>query len=189
MRLYHTGKLEIREPDIRIGRKNADFGQGFYLTPDLEFTLRWASTSSVVNEYELDESGLNVLRFVRDADWFRYIFENRRARDTATSDLVIGPIANDTIFDTYGIISSGFLQTEDAMKLLMIGPEYTQVTVKTEKALSRLRWIRSFHIDKMDPDARKAEQNAYYEIFAEVTEEILRQHNKEMHDGTSVKQC
>ncbi len=186
MRLYHTGKLEIREPDIRIGRKNADFGQGFYLTPDLEFTMRWASTASVVNEYELNENGLTVLRFVRDAEWFRYIFDNRRARDTAISDLVIGPIANDTIFDTYGIISSGFLKTEDAMKLLMIGPEYTQVAIKTEKAASRLRWIRSFHIDKMDAEARKEEQDAFSEAFAEITEEILKQHaDTEMHGGTS----
>lgn len=32
MLLYHTGYQEIREPDIHHGRKNADFGQGFYLT-------------------------------------------------------------------------------------------------------------------------------------------------------------
>ena len=30
------------DPDITIGRKNADFGQGFYLTDDLDFTRRWA---------------------------------------------------------------------------------------------------------------------------------------------------
>ena len=42
MRLYHTGAVEIREPDILRGRKNADFGQGFYLTPDMEFARRWA---------------------------------------------------------------------------------------------------------------------------------------------------
>ena len=37
MKLYHAGKEEIREPDIYLGRKNADFGQGFYLTHDREF--------------------------------------------------------------------------------------------------------------------------------------------------------
>ena len=36
MRLYHTGYEEIREPDIHHGRKNADFGQGFYMTADEE---------------------------------------------------------------------------------------------------------------------------------------------------------
>ena len=34
MKLYHTGNAEIRKPDIFLGRENADFGQGFYLTPD-----------------------------------------------------------------------------------------------------------------------------------------------------------
>jgi hypothetical protein len=34
MKLYHTGRTEIREPDIGHGRKNADSGPGFYLTPD-----------------------------------------------------------------------------------------------------------------------------------------------------------
>ena len=60
MRLYHTGYEEIREPDIHHGRKNADFGWGFYLTPDREFTYRWARDNAVVNEYELDENGLDM---------------------------------------------------------------------------------------------------------------------------------
>ena len=40
MILYHTSDQVIQHPDIRYGRKNADFGQGFYLTPDREFTHR-----------------------------------------------------------------------------------------------------------------------------------------------------
>ena len=46
MKLYHTGREEIREPDIRRGRRNADFGQGFYLTPDREFARRWGSSAA-----------------------------------------------------------------------------------------------------------------------------------------------
>ena len=29
--------------------------------------------------------------------------------------MIIGPIANDTIFDTFGILSSGFLKPEEAL--------------------------------------------------------------------------
>ena len=79
MRLYHTGNIRIQVPDLHIGRKNADLGQGFYMTPDREFTYRWAGPESVVNEYELDESGLMIHRFTRSEAWFQYIFENRRA--------------------------------------------------------------------------------------------------------------
>ncbi|MBR1440808.1 MAG: DUF3990 domain-containing protein, partial [Lachnospiraceae bacterium] len=52
MKLYHTSDREIREPDVHYGRKNADFGQGFYLTPDREFTYRWAVADAVVNIYD-----------------------------------------------------------------------------------------------------------------------------------------
>ena len=34
LRLYHAGFQVIPSPDVRYGRKNADFGQGFYLTAE-----------------------------------------------------------------------------------------------------------------------------------------------------------
>ena len=83
-----------------------------------------------------------------------------------------GPIANDTIFDTFGIISSGYLEAADAMKLLMIGPEYTQVVLKTEEAAGRLRWIGVETITGMDGESRRAEQQ-YQAVFAETMERIL----------------
>lgn len=173
MILYHTGTLEIRNPEIDHGRKNADFGQGFYLTPDREFTYRWAGADAVVNEYELDLCDLQVHRFSRDEAWFDYLFHNRRGRDALTADVVIGPIANDTIFDTLGIISSGFLAPAEAMKLLMIGPEYTQVAIKTERAARQLKWLRSEKITKLDAEVRGAEAEAYADAFAAAMQEVL----------------
>lgn len=172
MKLYHTSDREIRNPDIHIGRQNADFGWGFYLTPDKEFTYRWASDNAVVNEYELDEEGLDIHVYARSVDWFQYIFHNRRFEDGLNSDVVIGPIANDTIFDTLGIITSGYLKPEDALKLLMIGPEYTQLAIKTEKALAQLRWIKSEHIHRLDKATLKFEQEAYQEAFVAELERI-----------------
>ncbi len=166
MILYHTSDRVIDNPDIHYGRKNADFGWGFYLTPDKDFTYRWARENAVVNLYELDEKDLDIHTFVRDTEWFRYIFDNRRVRDNLTSDVIIGPIANDTLFDTYGIITSGYLKDEDALKLLMIGPQYTQVAIKTPKALSKLRFISSEKIEKIDPVRLKKEQDAFREEFA-----------------------
>ena len=46
MLLYHTGPVEIRQPDIRYGRKNADFGQGFYLTSSREQAQSFAKIST-----------------------------------------------------------------------------------------------------------------------------------------------
>ncbi len=175
MILYHTSDREIRNPDIRYGRKNADFGQGFYLTPDRDFTYRWAGKDDVVNVYDLDETGLDLHTFSRSAEWFQYIFDNRRMKDSLTKDAVIGPIANDTIFDTLGIMSSGFLKPEDALKLLMIGPEYTQAAIKTEKAVKQLRFIKSEKIERITGEKRKLETDAYLEAFAQELEKLLNQ--------------
>lgn len=146
MLLYHTGFQEIRTPDVHHGRKNADFGQGFYLTADREFACRWArerkGMETVVNSYELDTEGLKILRLSRDRQWFDYIFANRYGgTDPVDADVIIGPIANDTIYDTFGIITSGFLKNDDALRLLLIGPEYHQTALKTEKAASQLQWL------------------------------------------------
>ena len=93
--------------------------------------------------------------------------------DDLSVDVVIGPIANDTIFETFGIISSGFLKPEDALKLLLVGPEYTQVAIKTEKAASRLKWRQSDRVARLEPGLRKAEQDAYDASFARILQEIV----------------
>ena len=138
----------------------------------MEFARRWAGADAIVNEYELDTDDLLIQSFRRDEDWFRYIFHNRRGLDRLSADLVVGPIANDTIFETFGVISSGYLKPADAMKLLMIGPEYTQVAVKTEKAVRQLRWLRSEAVSGTDAAHRKAEQDAYDAVFARLLLEI-----------------
>lgn len=145
--LYHTGYQEIREPDVHYGRKNADFGQGFYMTDDPEFAIRWAKerrgSDTVVNVYELETEGLKILRLTRDDVWFSYIFGNRAglADKYPEADVIVGPIANDTIYNTLGIFTSGFLKREETLKLLMVGPAYQQIVLKTEKAARNLTWI------------------------------------------------
>ena len=147
MLLYHTSDQEIREPDIHFGRKNADFGQGFYLTDDEAFACRWAKPRDgrlpVLNTYELETDGLQLHSFARDEDWFAYIYDNRRLKTDRypDADIIIGPIANDTLYDTLGIMTSGFLEAEEAMRLLMIGPEYRQIVIKTARAARQLHFL------------------------------------------------
>ena len=177
--LYHTGRLEIRKPDIHFGRKNADLGQGFYLTPDEAFARRWAKEQkdgqAVMNTYEMDLSGLKVFRFTRDLAWYDYLLANRSGRpDNLENDVIIGPIANDTLYDTLGIITSGFLSREEALKLLRIGPEYTQVVVKTEKAVQQLTWLSAQKLEEEETlhfqEVLKREQEAYQEAVGRALE-------------------
>ena len=186
MQLYHMGFQEIRTPDVHHGRKNADFGQGFYLTADAAFARRWAKErlgmQTVVNTYELDTEGLSVHRFTRSREWFEYIFANRSGSpDRLGADVVIGPIANDTIYDTFGIITSGFLKEEDALRLLLIGPEYLQIALKTEKAAAQLRWLSAEILTPEELGACRAlvsaEQSAYQELFAAEMQKIVDQQN------------
>ena len=153
MRCYHTGHRELRDPDIRIGRTNADFGQGFYLSPSEAFAGKWVreqkDLEAFVNTYELDLSGLRVLRLQRDADWFDYIFRNRAGLSDRYGeyDVIVGPIANDTIYNTFGVFTSGLLPKEQVLALLQIGPSFEQIVVKTDRARGQLRWLSSRTLD------------------------------------------
>jgi hypothetical protein len=182
MILYHTGFETIREPDVHYGRKNADFGQGFYLTADVDFAHRWArekkGVQTVINTYKFNIEGLKIRRFSRDAEWFRYIFGNRSGKpDELTEDVIIGPIANDTIYDTFGIITSGLLKPEDAMRLLMIGSEYHQIALKTRQAASALTWLSSEAILSESVAGYReivaAEEKEYQELFARELNQIM----------------
>ncbi len=181
MILYHTGFSEIRFPDIRHGRKNADFGQGFYLSADPAFSRRWAGSrrgqDTYINTYELRTERLTVKTFARDREWFEYISANRNGKEDALSgcDVIVGPIANDTIYDLFGITTSGFLTAEEALKLLSAGPEYTQVTLKTDRAAEALRFLSSEIISREEiegfRDAVKREEEAYQEQAARLMRE------------------
>lgn len=177
MRLYHVGFQTLADPDIRHGRKNADFGQGFYLSDDEEFAKRRAKrrrgSDTVLNVYELECDGLNIKRFSRDRAWFDYICANRNgARDTLTDcDVVIGPIASDTLYDTFGIITSDLLDPALSLELLQLGEVYMQIVIKTDRAREQLRFLSSRILDEAEVDryreAVSREEKAYQQRFTE----------------------
>ncbi len=181
MQLYHTGYHILREPDLRIGRKNADFGQGFYLSPDRDFAGRWAmehpGAEVFVNAYRLETNGLRVRQMSRDERWYEYIFRNRAGYGDSfpEDDVIVGPVANDTLYNTFGIFTSGLLEKETALRLLCVGPEFTQIAVKTERALSQLHWL-SAHVIPGEELRRfrtlaREEEERYQRLLAEAFEE------------------
>lgn len=177
MRCYHTGHHELRDPDIRIGRKNADFGQGFYLSPSDAFAGMWVreqkDLTAWVNAYELDLSGLKVLRLERDKTWFEYISRNRAGLSDRHGeyDVIIGPIANDTIYNTFGIFTSGLLPRDLALPLLQLGHCYEQIAVRTDKARRQLRWLSARTLERDELSSLRAallrEEEQYQTMLAE----------------------
>ena len=180
MRLYHAGPVIIRDPDPHHGRRNADFGQGFYLTSDEEFACKWAAgmrgEKTWINVYELSLDGLQVRRLIRGREWFETLYGNRHfMSDKIQADVVIGPVANDTLYDTMGILTSGLIGPEKAMRLLMIGPVYEQVVLRTVPAISRLTWIaaREFSVEEgRNLEARIREEEERYQ--REFAREMMR---------------
>lgn len=154
--LFHTGFQIIKTPDITAGRKNADFGQGFYLSENEEFSKRWARVrkgfDTFINYYELNTDGLSIKRLSKNEEWFDYISANRNGGSDAFSryDVITGPIANDTIYDMFGIITSGLLKKEIALSLLSAGPEYSQTVIKSEKAVSSLHFSKAEKISESE---------------------------------------
>ncbi|MBO6140521.1 MAG: DUF3990 domain-containing protein [Ruminococcus sp.] len=180
--LYHVGFYKLPHPDIHFGRKNADFGQGFYLSPDEQFVKRWARSQrgfdTYINKYELDTTGLVIKRLERNEEWFDCIFSNRNFKPDGLSqfDVITGPVANDTLYDTFGIITSGRLEGSVALALLKLGNEYIQTVIKTQKAADKLRFISarimsdeeiaSYHNTAAD------EEQEYQELFARELERL-----------------
>ena len=147
--VYHTGFAIVQTPDLQFGRSNTDFGQGFYLSDDLAFAGRWAKArkdlSVYLNTYRLALSGLKIKRFRRDAAWYDYIYANRAGRpDELTAyDAVIGLIACDTIYDTWGILTSGLIDKKVALQAYRLVPSYRQIVLKSAKAVSALQWVEA----------------------------------------------
>lgn len=184
LKLYHAGYCVIEKPDIYYGRKNADFGQGFYMSDSEEFAKRWIKqrndSTAYINCYELETDGLEIKTLERGAEWFEYIRANRALRPDSLSgyDVITGTVANDTIFDTLGFTTSGILTPGQALKALMTGPGYSQTVLKSERAASHLRFIKADIITHEESDRYAAalarEEEQFADIFFETVNRFLQ---------------
>ena len=86
--------------------------------------------------------------------------------------MIIGPIANDTIYDTWGILTSGLIDQETALRVFMLGPAYEQTVIKTEKAAAALHFISSQVLSHAEMEAYrdivKREEERFQEAFGKI---------------------
>ena len=108
--------------------------------------------NTIMSIYELDCSCLNIKEFKLEEEWFKYISNNRYFKEDYLKeyDVIIGPISNDTIYNLYGVITSGYLTSSQSLQILKIGNEYTQVVLKSPKAIDDLKFISSNIISSQD---------------------------------------
>ena len=118
--LYHGGYCEVSAPDISKCRKYKDFGQGFYLTTDIEQAKNFAKISlrkaidsgnisksdgkKIVSCYEFTSDNDLSVKYFETADkyWLHCIVGHRTERlfknvviEMKSYDIIGGKIAND----------------------------------------------------------------------------------------------
>lgn len=134
MRLYHGSNIIIEQINLSKCRPYKDFGQGFYLTAIKEQAEQMARRTSaiyggepIVTEFEFDESALSFLSVKMFKEWALFVMANRSRKNvqpTHDFDIVIGPVADDTIATLFRNFDDGIID----LPMLVQGLKYKKVS-------------------------------------------------------------
>lgn len=170
--LYHGSTDTINAPRLGLGKKNNDYGSGFYCTRERDLAGEWACKSlqsnGYINEYSINLKGLKVLDLTKYniLHWMALLVNNRTFTinkpirlqgkeyllenfliDTSEYDLIIGYRADDSYFS----FAEDFLDNsitvrhlESAMKLGKLGLQYVLIS---DKAFGNLAFTNSYFVD------------------------------------------
>ena len=165
--IYHGSKRIIENPIFGEGKKNNDFGLGFYCTENKDLAKEWAVNSldnGYSNEYKLNTEYLKILNLNCNEfsilNWIAILVEHRlfsittpiakRARQYLIDnfslnlnayDVIIGYRADDSCFDYADAFlnnSISVLQLANAMRLGKLGE---QIVIKSKYAFSCLEYV------------------------------------------------
>ena len=134
MIIYHGSNIAVEEPRLVKQERFLDFGFGFYTTTNKNQAIAFAekvarrrrSGAPAVSVYDIDEARAfaecSTLVFDSpDEKWLDFVQQNREGEYSGPSyDLIYGPVANDDVYTTFALYSSGVLskvQTLDALKI------------------------------------------------------------------------
>lgn len=153
MTLYHGTNADILEIDLAQSRIGKDFGVGFYLTNDRRVAERQAQRKFIstgegkprVYAYEYDEQeakSLHVKHFVGyTEDWAEFILSNRHNRSRQqvhAYDIVIGPIADDTVGYQIRRMEEGVINLQQFLEEIKFHTMTIQYMFATKQALLTL---------------------------------------------------
>ena len=158
--LYHGSYLEVSKPSVNVGRRNLDFGQGFYLTAIKQQAENWSTIIAsrrgrglvgVVSVFRFDETkvisdGFRFKRFESyDIEWLDYVVECRRGRDASLEyDVVEGGVANDSVIDTVEDYEKGIITAEQALGQLRYKEVNHQLCILNQQVIdSYLTFVES----------------------------------------------
>lgn len=154
MILYHGSNLTVLEPKLVAQNRFLDFGYGFYTTTNKvqaigfadKVTKRRKEGIPTVSIYEIDElkafEECSILRFdAPNEEWLDFVSENRAGNYSGKQyDFIYGPVANDDVYTTFTLYTSGVLTKEQTIEALKVKKLYNQLVLTFEKALSYLKF-------------------------------------------------
>lgn len=156
MTLFHGSHKAVANPLAKAGRKNLDFGQGFYLTSLETQAQEWAivvasrhgrSVAPVVSTYTFDrEQAINAgTRFkvfeAYDLEWLNYVVSCRQGKDYSDQyDVVEGGVANDNVIDTVEDYEKGIITVEQALGQLRYKKVNHQLCILNQDVIDH--WLR-----------------------------------------------
>ena len=176
--IYHGSKQIIEVPTFGLGRKNNDFGLGFYCTENKDLAKEWAVSSlndGFVNQYTLDTEHLNILNMNTPnytiLNWIAVLVEHplfsiktpvaRRAKqylienfgiNVNAYDLITGYRADDSYFDYAEAFLNNAITVEQLARAMQLGKLGEQIVIKSKYAFSKIKFI----------DFEVAEKEKYY---------------------------
>lgn len=154
MNIFHGSVVSVEKPEIRIGDRYLDFGFGFYTTTNKEQAIKWAEKQKnrkgcnigYISIYDFDiekaETELKIIRFEKaDKKRLEFVLENRKGECQEVYDIVIGPVADDGVYEIVRFYEMGVYDLKEALKRLKIEEMYNQILFHTEKSLAYLKFI------------------------------------------------
>lgn len=155
MILYHGSNVTVSKPKLIQQNRFLDFGFGFYTTTNKKQAISFADKvykrrkegDRVVNIYEIDEqkafAECSVLHFdTTNEAWLDFVSDNRSGSyEGKTFDFIFGPVADDDVYTTFTLYTTGVITKAQTLDALKIKKLYNQLVLTSEKALSYLKFV------------------------------------------------
>ncbi len=164
--LFHGSEKVIEAPSFGEGKKNNDFGLGFYCTETENLAKEWAVSSlrdGFCNRYTLDTEYMKILNLNSPdytiLNWIAVLVEHRlfsirtpiarRAKkylidnfgiNVNAFDIVTGYRADDSYFDYAESFLNNAISVEQLAAAMKLGKLGEQIVLKSQFAFSRIRF-------------------------------------------------